>query len=107
MRRILFAILLWWGALCANPHTLADIAGSSSAVAISTDTLARAAWVQLIAPSGNANNVRFGDSTTSSSKGGILVPGSGMLIQCPNACGLAGIYVYVVTGDTLNVTWGD
>ncbi len=83
------------------------VAGTSAAVALASSDAPY--WVQFVAPSGNLANVRCGDSATTSTRGLLLVPGSGqMLPVLPGGIkynSLSTIFCYVATGDTLVVSW--
>ena len=95
-----------------RPVTRADVSGASTTVQISTTGSAR--WVQLLVPSTNTGVSRWGDASTTVSRGGTLPAGSGqMLPPLPVASGnqvqlydLTSIYVYVATGDSLTAVWG-
>jgi hypothetical protein len=101
----LLAIFLVLPAL-ADLHTLADISGSSAAVALASSST-RVSWIQCIAPSGNMNVARFGDSTVSSSRGFPIAAGGGYNTPVGPAYDLAATYVYVVTGDKLSCGFGN
>ena len=91
----------------AQLTTLATISGTSAAVALPSSDAPL--WVQFVAPSGNSNNVRCGDSNTTSSRGMLLAAGAGqMLPPLPGGIrynSLSTIYCYVASGDTLVVSW--
>ena len=91
-----------------NVSNLTPIAGSSATVRISTST-ARANWIQIISPSTNANTIMFGDSTTSATTGLPIAPGGGYNTPtCPNCLYTPNAhYVYVVTGDTAYLAFGN
>ncbi len=82
------------------------ITGTAAAVALST-THVNVRWIQLQVPSGNGSNVLFGDETTSSTVGSLLVAGSGQMLPPTSQGGkdLAQIFVYVANSDIVYVTW--
>lgn len=108
LRSILVALLF---ALLAGadgaPQSLPDIAGTAAAVPICS-SCGIAKWVQIVAPSGNVSNARWGDANISASRGAIIAPAGGMYMApfqiCP--CNLGSIYVYVANGDSVTVTFG-
>ena len=89
-------------------HSLADITGTSTTVAISTSG-AGAQWIQFVAPTGNASIARWGGPETTSSIGSIIAAGAGQMTP-PVPPGsyyvLNTVYVYVATGDKLSITYG-
>jgi hypothetical protein len=87
----------------------ACISGASSTVQLSTNTTARAKFIQIIAPAANSGIVYFGDSTTSSSKGLPIAAGGGYNTPTCDSClyTLAAHYAYVATGDTACWAWGN
>ena len=95
--------------------TIADISGSGSAVKLATSGSAH--WIQFTAPTGNASAVRYGDSNVSSSRGAIIAAGGGDLLPVLHVPGggqasdslyqFSTIYVYIASGDSLSVTWGN
>ena len=95
----------------ANPvrmHSLADISGSSTTVAISTSGTG-AQWIQFVAPTGNVSVARWGGPETTSAIGSIIAPGAGQFTPpCPPGSfyPLNTVYVYVATGDKLSITYG-
>lgn len=109
MRTIFLAIILSVIAAAQvggplKPQDVTDIAGGNSTVKIATSGACTALQVQ--AASGNSATSRFGDSTTSSSKGLRLPAGSGMYISAapPNFVTMSDYYVYVASGDTVTAT---
>ena len=102
------AALMFAQSSAIRMHSLADIAGTSATVAISTFSTG-AHWIQLVAPTGNASVVRWGGPETSATTGSIIVPGGG---QCTPPCPpgsyylLNTVYVYVATGDKISITYG-
>lgn len=90
-------------------HNVATINGTSSAVAIVAGSPDQAKWIQVIAPSGNSSTVRFGDSTTSATVGLPIVAGAGYNTPPCDSCvyPLSGTFIYVATGDTASVSWGN
>jgi hypothetical protein len=109
MRKLLLALAILAPLIWANIHTVATISGASSAVAIVPGSVARAAWIQCVAPSANTNNVYFGDSTVSATVGLPIAPGGGYSTPtCANCIYSPGnTYVYVSSGDTAACAWGD
>src|SRR6266702_1977275 len=109
MKRIFFAVLLLLLPVNAGIHTIATITGANAAVAISTDSTARASWVQVIAGSSNSGSVMFGDSTVSSTQGLPIAAGGGYNTPACNTCvyTLNAVYVYVWTGDKAYVACGN
>lgn len=89
-----------------NPYTIADIAGSSHTVALATNFVP-AKLIQFTAPSGNSSPVRYGDASTSSSRGTSITPANKDNIGATGNgyFNLANVYVYVATGDTLQVMY--
>lgn len=96
--------------------TIPDIVGTSHAVQITTSAVA-ARWVDFSAPAGNTHNVRYGDANVAAGRGSIIAAGKRVLLPplpldvrlaaINSFYQLASIYVYVQTGDTLSVTWGN
>ncbi len=90
-----------------NPRTQVDITGAAATVAIAA--VGGAEWVQINAPTGNASVVRWGDASTTSTRGGIIAAGGaqflpkipGRTYQLPN------IYVYVAMSDKVSVVWAN
>lgn len=109
MRKAILALTLLAPLLLANIHTVATISGSSSAVAIVPGSVARASWIQCVAPSTNASTVQFGDSTVSATVGLPIAAGGGYNTpSCPNCIYNPGAtYVYVASGDNVYCAWGD
>ena len=107
--RLLFAVLLCAGFLKPNVHTLATITGTGAAVQISTDTTTQVAWIQVIAPSGNAATVQFGDSTVSATRGFAIAAGGGYNTPVCSTCNytLAAHYVYIANGDKAYIGFGN
>lgn len=95
-------------------HTLADIAGNNQAQKLSS-TRIQANWIQFTIPvtqstgvSMNASAVRVGDQNVSSSRG-TSVPTTGMLfppISEGQYLDLSLVYVFVATGDKVQITYG-
>ncbi len=109
--KLLLLLLLLVCAFPAKPtlHPIAEITGTGAAVAISTDSSSRPAWVQVIAPAGNSAVVRFGDSTTSATMGLPIAAGGGYNTPVCSSCvyTLSTLYVYVANGDKADVAWGN
>ena len=108
-QRLFLLALLFCGVLPSAINTLADISGSSTTVQLSTSPNTVCKWIQVIAPPGNANAVRFGDSTTSPTKGLPIAPGGGYNTPSCDTCvyPLSAAYVYVVSGDKASVACGN
>ena len=104
-RLFLLAVLLS-GFLQSAINDSADISGSGNVTQISTSPNTVANWVTFFAPSGNSGTARFGDSTTTASRGGQLPPGSSFTTPL-GTYPLSGTYVYVANGDSLTVFWGN
>lgn len=95
-------------------QTFPDITGTAATVQVATSGSAK--WVQLITPSGNSAVARWGDSSTTSSRGGLLPAGSGQFfppIPATNGGATQGqlydlskLYVYVGSGDKVTVVVG-
>jgi hypothetical protein len=84
-----------------QPFTYPDITGAASTTQLST-TLGCAS-VQMIAPAANSASVRWGDASTSATRGGVIAAGGGQYLP-PNGSNyypLASLYVYVGSGDKL------
>ena len=106
--RIALALLLFVGVMKpTNVHPLPKITGSSTQVQLSTVAIS-CKWIQVIAPSGNTNSVFFGDSTTSATVGLPIAPGGGYNTPTCDSCTyvLSGAYVYVSSGDSAYVAYG-
>jgi hypothetical protein len=90
------------------PVSIPDISGTGSAVAIAASgTVVR--FCQLVSPSTNTNNVRWGDSAITTSRGSIIAPGGGQFIPpggvgSPYTIDLGHWYVLVQSGDHLTET---
>ena len=86
---------------------LAPITGTGATVAISSSN-ARASWIQVIAPSTNAANVMFGDSTTTISTGLPIAAGAGYSTPtCPSCVYTPSAhYVYLANGDKAYLAFG-
>jgi hypothetical protein len=102
---LLFVILTMASAAVLS---LPDFAGTNTAVQLKNDSTV-AFWITVISPSGNASHVRFGDSTTSASRGVDIAPGGTFTTPVCQTCRypLSGTYIYVATGDSANVTYGN
>ncbi len=107
MRNILFALLL---ALSLGAQTLvvsvAEITGTSAAVAVSSSGVAR--WVLFAPLSTNSAAVRCGASNVSASAGTPIAAGGGLFWPpIANAPGydLTKTYCYITTGDKLDVSY--
>ncbi len=88
--------------VAVQPFTYPDITGASSTTQLSS-TLACAS-LQLIAPAANSASVRWGDASTSSSRGGVIAAGGAQFLPPMyggNYYPLSSIYVYITTGDKL------
>jgi hypothetical protein len=84
-----------------QPFTYPDITGAASTTQLSA-TLGCSS-VQILAPSANSASVRWGDSSTSSTRGGVIAAGGGQYLPPAgsNYYPLSSLYVYVATGDKL------
>jgi hypothetical protein len=108
MKKLLLIVALALLPIKAGDVQTLKITGAASTVALSS-TSKSVRWIQLVAPSGNGANVLYGDATTSSSVGSVLVPGSGQMLP-PNGGGAGGydlsqVSVYVANSDIVYVTW--
>jgi len=84
-----------------QPFTYPDITGAGSTTQLST-TLGCAS-LQMLAPSGNGASVRWGDASTSATRGGVIAAGGGQYLP-PNGSNyypLSSLYVYIANGDKL------
>jgi hypothetical protein len=82
-----------------KPFTYPDVTGASTTTQLSATGGCTA--IQLLAPTTNTSTVRWGDSSTSSTRGGVIAAGAGQFIP-PNGANyypLSSLYVYVATGD--------
>lgn len=89
-----------------NIQTQTDITGSGATVPVCS-TCGYAQWVQITTPSANAAAVRWGDSSTSSTRGAAIEAGGGQYL--PKTAGpyyLPQLYVYIASSDKVSVTWG-
>lgn len=83
------------------------ISGSSASVPISTSSTP-VHWVQMVAPSGNMSTAYWVIGAAAATASGMTLPaGAGQMLPPKSQGGydLAGVYVYVATGDTLRITW--
>jgi hypothetical protein len=105
MKRLITLFALFCTALLCQQQfvwiSLADISGSGAAVALGTGNV-RAC--QLVAPSTNVSNVRWGDSSISATQGAIIAPGGGQYLQTGNFFSLASTFVFIANGDKLSVS---
>jgi len=106
MKKLLIALALLLLPIKAGDIHTRKITGAAATVALSS-THITARWVQLQVPSGNGANVLFGDETTSSSVGTVLVAGSGQMLPPTSQGGydLAQIFTYIANSDIVYVTW--
>ena len=119
MRRLLILamVALALGAQ-TRVNTVAEITGSNAAVQI--NTTGSAVWVAIMANATNSTTncsttsmsacPRVGDSSVSATRGVPLLPGaSGFYpVPLPNpGYSLAQLYVYIPTGDKINVLWAN
>jgi hypothetical protein len=96
------------------PISVSDYTGTAATIQL-FPAGGGARWVQLIAPTGNAATVRWGDSTTSVSKGGMIAAGGAMFLpplsnddresSYVHLYDLSKLYAYIATGDKLTVIW--
>jgi hypothetical protein len=113
MKRLIlvFVALVLLTAAQSNLVTIADITGDGANHAISATTL-KVRWMLVIADSGNAADVRIGDSNISATRGAVVSAGGGLLL--PPSTGtssqsqydLSNIYYRAGTGDKISVTGG-
>lgn len=84
-----------------QPFTYPDISGTSATVKLATTNGCNS--IQMLAPSGNMASVRWGDASTSSTRGGVIAAGTGQFLppSATNYYPLSSLYVYVATGDKL------
>lgn len=116
MKRLLLLLAIGLSAFASiQIKTVADISGDGAAHALSTVLgSVNPLWIQLMAPSGNASVVRWGDSSISSTQGGQIPPGGGQFIPSviiPNrripdtSYSAAQIYYLIQSGDKLTVVF--
>lgn len=89
-------------------HTVADLTPAGTAVKLAA-TRTPASWVMLSAPTGNAADVRIGDSTASATRGVTLKAGTTLLlpsIGTTRTYDLALIYVFGTTTDKVGILYG-
>lgn len=87
--------------VAVQPFTYPDITGAGSTTQLSSTLGCKS--LQLLAPSANSASVRWGDSSTSASRGGVIPAGGGQFLP-PNGDNyypLASLYVYVASSDKL------
>lgn len=91
----------------SSVKTITDITGTAATVAVCS-TCGTVKWLQLVAPSTNASNARWGDSNTAVNRGALIAPSGGMYMAyqqiCP--CDLGSIYLYIANGDVITVSFG-
>lgn len=68
-------------------------------------------WVILSAPSANAGDLRYGDSSTGAARGSVLPKGTSIILpistdQRGDTYALAGIYVYGTGSDKVGISYG-
>lgn len=85
--------------------TAPDITGSASTVVLlSTHRYART--IQIVAPTTNTSAIRWGDTSTTSTRGAVIPPGNGQFFpQIGLPYDLNTIYVYVASGDKVSISW--
>ena len=89
---------------------LSDITGTGATVHLSASGTARSC--QLVALPTNTAGIRWGDSTTTASRGANIAPGAGQFIpamppltnQQSPVFQLSAVYVYIANSDVLTVT---
>lgn len=90
-------------------HNIADITPNGTVTALKSSRTP-ANWIILSAPSGNAADIRVGDSTTSTSSGAIIAKGTSVTllpISDDHYLDLALIYVFGASGsDKVGVLYG-
>ena len=101
--------MMLYNRLMINPKSL-KITGTAAAVALSATEL-KAKWVQITTPSGNAAQIRIGDSTTALNVGYPIPVGWAGMFLPPIAeefafYDLSQLYVYAATNDVVNVLYG-
>ena len=110
MKRILVLLCLL-ASFCATGEiiTVATITGTGAKVALSTNVKTRAAWIQIIADSGNSAKVFFGDSTVSATNGLPIAAGAGYNTPACSSCIYtpAATYIYISNGDKAYVAFGN
>jgi|SRR5690348_14858929 len=106
MKKLILIVALALLPIKAGDIQTRKITGAASTVALSS-TSKSVRWIQLVAPSGNGANVLYGDATTSSTVGSVLVPGSGQMLPPTGQGGkdLGQVFVYVANSDIVYVTW--
>lgn len=89
-------------------HSVADLTPASAAVKL-TALRTIANWVMLSAPTGNAADIRVGDSLASATRGVTLKAGTTLLFPAigdAHYLDLAQIFVYGTTTDKVGVVYG-
>lgn len=89
-------------------HNIADITPNSAAVALKSSRTP-ANWVTFSAPTGNAADVRVGDSTTSATSGTIVKAGTNhtmLPIGDDQYLDLALVFAFGTTTDKVAITYG-
>ncbi len=84
-----------------QPFTYPDITGAGSTTQLSATLGCNS--LQLIAPAANSASVRWGDASTSATRGGVIAAGGGQYLP-PNGGNyypLSSLYVYIANGDKL------
>jgi hypothetical protein len=106
MKKLLLIVALALLPIKAGDIQTRKITGAAATVALSS-TSKSVRWIQLVVPAGNSANVLYGDATTSSSVGSILVPGSGQMLPPTGQGGydLSQVSVYVANSDIVYVSW--
>ena len=89
-------------------HNIADVTPAATTKALSLTRIA-ANWVMLSAPTGNAADIRVGDSAASATSGVTLKAGTTLVfppIGDAHYLDLAKIFVYGTTTDKVGVVYG-
>ncbi len=93
------------GFIQTTPHSIADIAGANSTVQIQA-AAQNAQWVQFGNLPVSSDNIRWGGPTTDATHGMFMAPGGAQFLSSANV-NMAEIYLYIPTGCTVTVTWGN
>ncbi len=89
-------------------HNIADITPNSTATALKSSRTP-CNWVSVFAATGNAGDMRIGDSTTGSGSGLVIPKGTGVTLPAisdTQYLDLALVYVYGTSTDKVSVIYG-
>ena len=89
-------------------HNIADVTPGGSTVALKA-TRTPANWLIVSAPTGNAADIRVGDSTTGTGSGVIVKAGTSLILPAisdDNYLDLAQVYLYGSTTDKAYLVYG-